>query len=252
MAHEGPLSIAPLRNVRAVGSALENAAARTAGLPGIVCLYGPSGWGKSTAAAAATAKLRGYYVSVQSVWNRKAFLEAVLKEMGIHAGPTMTAMAAQIAEQLVLSNRPLLIDEADVLADKEGGAGLLKDLYEASLGTLLLIGEERLPQKLLKWERLHGRVLEWLAVEPVCLADAEALAPIYGRGALVATDLLDLLVRKSKGSVRRVVVNLDRIGLEARRLGWKEPIDVARWGDRPIYTGEAPVGRVLPNGRAAA
>lgn len=239
----GSPSVAPLTNVGLVMSALERARGRSAGLPGILCLYGPSGYGKSTAAAYSANRTRAYYVAIKSVWTRRSFLLAVAREMGLTPRPTIPEIAEQVSEQMALSRRPLIIDEADVLAERDGGAGLIKDLYESTLGTILLIGEERLPQKLQRWERLHGRVLEWIGAQPVTLADAQALCRIYAPGITVAKDLLEELLRHSKGSVRRVAVNLDGIRNEAHKQGW-QAVDRATWGSRAIYTGE-PAARRL-------
>jgi len=186
---------------------------------------------------------RAYYVAMQSVWTRRAFLEAVAREMGLAATGTIAHIANAVAEQLVLSGRPLLIDEADVLAERDGGAGLVKDLYESTLGTILLIGEEKLPQKLTRYERLHGRVLEWVGAMPATLADARALCGIYCPGVEVADDLLGAFAAKAKGSVRRIAVNLDRVRQSAKSQGWQR-VDLALWGDRAIYSGEPPARRV--------
>jgi DNA transposition AAA+ family ATPase len=240
----GSPTVAPLTNVSLTMKALERALGRSRGLPGIVVLHGPSGWGKSTAAAYAAAQTRAYYVAMQSVWTRRAFLEAVAREMGlVHQGTTLAALAGQVSEQLVMSGRPLLIDEADVLAERDGGAGIIKDLYESTLGTLMLIGEEKLPHKLTRYERLHGRVLEWVGAQPASLADAQALVRIYAPGLVIGEDLLNHLARLAKGSVRRIAVNLDRIRAEAKSLGWHQ-VDLALWGTRAIYTGEPPARRL--------
>lgn len=239
----GTPSVAPLTNVALTVQALERAKTRARGLPGIVVLHGPSGWGKSTAAAYAASQTRAYYIQMQSLWTRRSFLEAVAREMGLAPSANLPHLAGQIAEQLVQSGRPLIIDEADVLAERDGGAGLIKDLYESTLGTILLIGEEKLPQKLVRHERLHGRVLDWVGAQPASLADARALVRIYAPGLDLADDLLNELVARAKGSVRRLAVNLDRIRGEAKTLGWCQ-VDLALWGNRAIYTGEPPTRRV--------
>jgi DNA transposition AAA+ family ATPase len=239
----GTPSVAPLTNVALTVAALDRAHRRARGLPGIVVLHGPSGWGKSTAAAYAASQTRAYYVQMQSLWTRRSFLEAVAREMGLALTANLPHLAGQIAEQLVLSGRPLIIDEADVLAEREGGAGVIKDLYESTLGTILLIGEEKLPHKLTRYERLHGRVLDWVGAQPASIADARALVRIYAPGLELADDLLQELVARAKGSVRRIAVNLDRVRVEGKNLGWRQ-VDLALWGDRVLYTGEPPTRRL--------
>lgn len=120
-----------------------------------------------------------------------------------------------------------------------GSVELVRDLYESSQAAILLIGEEMLPTKLKKYERFHGRVLSWVPAQPVTLLDAQKLVQVYSPQVVIADDLLGLLVEKSHGSVRRVAVNLENVRDTSLDLGL-DRMDLATWGDRPLYTGEAP------------
>jgi DNA transposition AAA+ family ATPase len=199
-------TIAPLTNVAATVNALRAATQRSIGLPGLVVLHGPSGWGKSTAAAYAAVQLRGYYVQCQTLWSRTDFILAVAREMGLETKGRMAIVAERISEQLTMSGRPLLIDEAHVLVERATGAGALKDIHDATGGSILLIGEEMLPQRMTRYERLHGRVLEWVSAQPCSLHDTQALARIYAPGLELAPDMAAKLAKSAKGSVRRVAV----------------------------------------------
>lgn len=243
MVPDGHPTVAPLANVAATLAAVRAAQARAHGLPGLVVLHGPSGWGKSTAAGYAAVQTRAYYVQCQTLWSRGDFISAVAREMGLPTKGTAARVAEGVSEQLTMSGRPLLIDEAHVLVDRATGAGALKDIHDATNGTILLIGEEMLPQSLTRYERLHGRVLDWVSAQPCSLADARALTRIYAPGLEIAPDLIQRLTQSAKGSVRRVAVNLSRIAAEARALGWAH-VDLATWGDRTLYTGEPPARRV--------
>ena len=229
-------TVAPLVNVGLASRALEAAMNRPGHLPGMVTFYGPSGWGKSTAAAYAANKHRAYYVECKSAWTRKALLLALCKEMGLEPRRTLYELIDQVAEQLVLSGRPLIIDELDHIAAK-GAVEIVRDLYDASGAAILLIGEERLPSKLEKWERFHNRMLDWVAALPASLEDCRHLARLYCPGVEVADDLLAEVHRKTGGNVRRICVNLERVRAEAAGLGL-DRIDRKRWGDREIYTGK--------------
>lgn len=235
-------TIAPLQNVSLCLSALQHAQQRAPHLPGLVVMYGPSGWGKSSASAYAANRHRAYYVQALNVWTKVAMLRAILTEMGIQPARTSCEMVTQAAEQLVLSRRPLIVDEADHVVDK-GHIELLRDLYEASGAAILLVGEERLPTKLKRYERVHGRVLQWVPAQAVTLGDAKHLARLYCKGVDVADDLLQVLVERAHGSVRRVSVNLDLVKREAMSAGLVR-MDRAEWGTRELYSGEAPQRRV--------
>jgi len=236
------VTTAPITNVSLCGEALMSAVERAAHLPGIAVFCGPSGYGKSTAAAYWANKQRAYFVQVKSVWTRKAFLLAILKEMGITPARTLYEMADQVSEQLVLSGRPLIIDEMDYIVDNNA-VELIRDLHESSNAAILLLGEERLPDKLKKWERFHSRVLVWMRAQPVSLDDTEHLARLYCRDVEIAPDLLAEVQRLSHGSVRRVAVNVELIREETLKAGLRA-MNRAGWGNRRLYTGEAPARRI--------
>lgn len=171
-------------------------------------------------------------------------LEAILTSMDIRKGRSMqpartiSGMCDQIAEQLALSGRPLIIDEMDHVVDRNA-VELVRDLYEASRAAILLIGEESLPGKLAQWERFHGRILDWVAAQPADLEDARALRDLYCDRVTVADDLLADVVAAAEGSVRRICVNLERIQ-ELGQVDGHDVMDRAAWGDRALFTGRAP------------
>ena len=133
--------IVPLTNVGLLSAAIARTHNRPAGLPGLVVMYGASGLGKSVGAAFAANQHRAYYVECRDTWSKKAFLHAILREMSIQPAPTMSVMVDQIAEQLSKSGRPLLIDDVQYLLEK-AVANVLTDIYNASEGTIVLIGEQ--------------------------------------------------------------------------------------------------------------
>ncbi|CDM42419.1 AAA family ATPase [Ectopseudomonas oleovorans] len=239
-----PLSngMAQIANLGLCDIALERALSRTSSLPGLVCFYGPSGYGKSMSAAWVANARRAYYVQAKSVWSKKHTLKSILGEMGIKALGTIPEMADQVAEELAASGRPLIIDEMDHLV-ASGTVELVRDIYESSQAAILLIGEEGLPTKLKKFERFHGRVLSWVPAQPVTLADAHSLVPVYSPQVGIAEDLLAHVVTIANGSVRRVAVNLEMIRDTALTMGLDQ-MDRAVWGSRELYTGEAPKRRV--------
>lgn len=203
-------TIAPLRNVAALAELVDRVVNRPGNLPGMATFHGPSGYGKSFAAIYSANKHRAYHVQVKSVWTRKKLCQSILAEMGIKPAATVADMVDQIGQELSLSRRPLLIDEADFLVAK-GMIEVARDIYESSQSTIILIGEEELPQKLKVWERVHGRMLDWVAAQPASLSDVKHLAKLYCPGIELGADLLEVVERASAGSVRRICVNLDRV-----------------------------------------
>lgn len=235
-----PAGIAPLANIAVAERAIARALGRGLHQPGLVVMHGPSGYGKSMAAAWVTARNRAYYVQASDFWTKKAMLKDVCRALGLQFKPSDTVddMAKNVAAQLEQSGRPLVIDEFDYVVEKNL-VEAIRSLYEGSKAAILIIGEESLPQKLKKWERFHGRILDWFPAEPASLGDARELARLYCPQVKVADDLLQKLVDKTRASARRISTNLETIQEEAMGMGW-ETVDLAAWGNRPIHTGEPP------------
>lgn len=239
-----PGNVAHLRNVALLDQAIQRLQNRTTGLPGLATFHGPSGYGKSFAAGVATLRHRAAFVQVKSVWTPKRLVESISLALGLTPGRTIGDCVDQIGEQLLQSGVPLIVDEADFLADKQGKIEVIRDIYESSQGAgcVVLIGEEKLPGKLQRWERVHGRVLEWVAAEPCDMADARALAGIYAHNVGVADDLMEDLIKQTHGSARRISTNLSHLAEVAVLEGW-ETINKRQWGNRGWFTGQPPTAR---------
>jgi len=232
----GTATIAALRNVQAFYEAVDRAQRRMHHLPGLVVFHGPSGWGKTFSAQYAAQVHRAYYVEVRSVWTKLAFCKAVLAEMGLEPAARVYDMVAQISEGLAHSRRPLIIDEADQVLGR-GYIEVIRDIHEASGSVVAMIGEERLPAKLKAAERVHNRVIAWVAAVPTDMDDARALAEIYAKRLTLADDLLNAIVHASRGGARRICANLEDVVEEARRRP-QDVLDLAWWGDQPFKSGD--------------
>lgn len=232
---------APLAVVSAARAALLTVQDRDHYLPGMSVLYGPSGAGKSTACAYLRNKYHAYYVECKSTWSKKALLESICKTMRIVPDRIISRMLDQICDQLIKSGRPMIIDEMDHLVERSA-VEIIRDIYEGSKAAILLVGEERLPAKLTKWERFHGRILEWTAAPMADLEDAQRLSEFYCQGVQIQADLLEAIHRGSNGSVRRITINLSRAKTEAINLGL-DTIGLKQWGKKELYTGDAPAPR---------
>lgn len=211
-------SIAQIRNISQCYEAVKRTMERNPLLPGISAFYGPSGFGKSTAANFVATKTNAFYVQVKSTYTKKAFLQALLREMSIPYPATLSEMMELATSELAKSGRPLIIDEFDHLM-KGDKVELIRDLYEGSQGTFLIIGEEMLARKLEKWERFHGRILNWVPALPADINDVTLLASIYAPKLEVDEPVLEQLLAQVRGSTRRVSTNLEMLNEKALEAG---------------------------------
>jgi len=233
--------IAPLTNVRLFAELVERVCNRPAHLPGMATFHGHSGYGKTWSAIHTANKARAKYVEVGSSWTKKKLCMAIATELGLAPRGTIGDMVEKIVEGLAVAGAPLIIDEADHLAAR-GMIELVRELHDASGAPIILIGEEWLPDKLAKFERVHNRMLDWLPAQPATVQDCELLARHYCPDVAIDAGLLTRLHRASGGRLRRICVNLERVREAARTEGW-EQADEAAWGKRDFFKGETPAVR---------
>lgn len=233
---------APLQNLNILEEQMIKAIDRQGHLPGLVTFTGPSGFGKSTAAAYVSAKYNAAYLEFRSIWTKKSFLSVFAKQLGITPHKTASEIMDQISEELIASQRPVILDEFDHVVVKDGLIELVRDIYEQSNAPVVLIGEENLPHKLKKWERFDGRILSHAQAQPANLDDARALNRHYEPRITVNDDLLGQLVTEARGSIRRIVTNLNAIALFAQSEGINS-VGKKEWGNQPLLKSVAPPTR---------
>lgn len=236
--------VAQVTNVAVCYEAIERVQNRHSSLPGIAVFYGRSGDGKSVAAGYIANRTRAYYVQATSIGTKKSFLESVLREMTIPPAKTASEMLGQIAEELAKSGRPLIIDEFDHLTSG-AKVEMVRDIYESSQGTILIIGEEMLPKKLERWERFHGRVHSWVPAQPANIHDAIQLAAIYAPKVCIDEQVLEQLVGAVRGSTRRTCTNLEMLGQRALENGMRSVAmsDIEKLMPNGFITGQSPKPR---------
>lgn len=231
-------STVPTSNIALVHATMDALRERAPGLPGIGTFYGPSGLGKSMGAAYAShpAGFNGIYVSCRSFETKKSFAEQVCKAIGVTPRGNIPALVDTIIEVLVLSGRPLIVDEVDYIIESRT-LELIRDLHDAAGAAILLIGEEQLPAKLKRHERFDNRILVWQPAAKCSGADFDLLAKHYVPGIEIDAELKKRILSETQGITRRVVVNLENVKRWCSAQGCKSaPANAAV----ELYTGAAP------------
>lgn len=236
-----PPGIAPLTNVARLQTLIQRCIDRPDGVHGMATFYGPSNDGKSFACMNARHVFGAVYVQMKSVWAKKDLCEAILKEMGIPPRGRIASMAEEIAGNLLETDRVLIVDEADMAVGKKM-VEILRDIYEMSRAPVILVGEEKLPQKLSASERIHNRMLDFTGTEPASSHDVTLLSRLYAPNIEIDPALLARLNSECHGSVGRIVRNITHIREFASMHGM-QAIRSTDWADKDVKTLEAPQPR---------
>jgi len=221
-------TIAPLSNVMRFTELVERLVSRPPQLPGFGVFSGKAGYGKSFSAIYAINTFRARYIECDFTWTQKAFCEALMVELGLLPPRTVLPRpiyraVEEIGDCLADNpSRPLIIDEADFLV-KRRMIEIVRAIYKhcaAAGASIILIGEENMPNQLRMWERVDSRVLKSVKAEPISAKDVSVLAGLICAELEFEPDALRRLERTANGSARRVVTALydlrERAGIE----GW--------------------------------
>lgn len=210
---------------------------RDPGLPGMGLMFGDTGFGKSTAAAWLNNRVHGVYVRARALSTPSSFLGSILRELDTEPARTggCAAMLDQIVERLALTGRPLMIDEADYVAEKKTLTETLRDIHDLSTVPVILIGMAGIHRTLDRRRQLSGRLAQWVEFTGLDEKDARQVADELCE-VNVADDLLHDLNAKAAGEIRRLVVGLGRIEQRAKHLG-RDNLNLQAWGKDDYFLG---------------
>jgi len=220
--------IIPVKNVsrlRDAGDALIN---RSIGMPGMGLIWGPTGYGKTTAATWFINQCNGVYIRAMRLWSPKTMLTAIARELDLDISKMNNGeMVEAIIQRLAETGRPLFLDEADYLVESRRLTDTLRDIHDLSTVPVILIGMHGIERRIRGNEQFTGRISQWVGFAGIDPADARLLANGLAE-VQIADDLLADLYQKAspKGKqatpgaeVRRLTVGLGQIERYARSRG---------------------------------
>ena len=234
-------TLAPLRNVASFLTMVKRLQGRGSGLPGMASFFGPAGWGKTNAAICSVMNQNTILVQCGASVNRAWVCDKIAEELGMRIRGSIAHKVDAIGSALALSDRPLILDEADHLIDRKH-AELAREIYERSLAPVILIGEEQMPQKLAPLERLSSRMLIWQQAEPCDVDDLRILAGRLIPGRTLSPQVAERLLDVCRGSLRRMATNLENLRHHAELHGATE-IGARELAGFEFYIGAAPTPR---------
>jgi DNA transposition AAA+ family ATPase len=240
-------TVAPLANVARLTQLVTICQNRSYGVPGMGCFHGRAGLGKTSAGIYATIKFNACHVEALPIGGVKGLLMMIVHELGLQPKSTADALFMQAAGEFARTGRPLIIDEADKCLN-EKSIEIIRAIHDRTGVPVIFMGEEQLPQKLQRWERVHSRILQSVQAEPATVEDVRQMALIYAAPCHVGADVLAAVLTVSQGSLRNVVTNLAGVKQWAAARGLTS-VTMEEWGDTRFNTGEAPIPRHLGKSR---
>ena len=216
--------VAKLTNVGLAMTAMKQIMNASSQTPRIAVMSGQPGLGKSQAAIHMAHPLGGInaaYVSLRVFETPRTLAGLLLTELDVRwkRAWAIDQMYDAICERLIQTQRPLVIDEFDHIAEK-ASVDLIRAIHDTCASPIFLIGENRLQKKLLDHhERFHDRVLTWATAIPCDTDDAALLARHYAPGLTWDDGAIDALVKNSGGVARRITTEIERVKEEAKRKG---------------------------------
>lgn len=200
---------APLRNVAAFSTLVQRVVERPMGVPGMALMYGYPGLGKTEAAIQGANMYRAIYVECGQYTTARSLLIDILRELGEPrpAGTVVDLIGQAVRHLAQNTRRPLIVDEAHHIAAKRF-VDVLRELHDKSRAPVILIGEETLPKRLQAFPHVKDRMLVETSALPCNADDFALLARVYAPGVRFDPALVDLIMRKTGGNARRIVVNL--------------------------------------------
>jgi DNA transposition AAA+ family ATPase len=232
----------PVSNIARLSEAANALINRAYGMPGMGLIEGQTGYGKTTAVAWLSIKLNGAYVRALATTTPSSLLGSICKELNIGRRPTNVDTVEVIVQRLAETGRPLFIDEADYLVNKRSLIETLRDIHDLATVPVVLIGMHGFRRKVTHLQQLTGRIAQWVEFEPAGIDDAKLLARELAE-VDVGPDLVGKLHSAANGSVRLIVVGLNRIEQYARNRSLHK-IGAADWpANADFFVGTAPTAK---------
>lgn len=239
---------APLRNTGLMMDLTERLVNRPASVPGIGIFHGFSGMGKTVSATLAANVHRAFFLQITPDYTRKFFYQKILHALG---KPGARGSIPELAEQAgavlgEMEDPVLFLDDAQYIfvrryREKEqifhNFQDVIRTLHDVGGATIVLIGEEDLPQIVERHEPIHNRVSVWQEAMFADANDVQCLAEMLCPEIRISDDLLAEILNKSGRLLPRIISNLYQAADVAREQG-ADVIDLHIWGERAFFTGK--------------
>ena len=225
--------VAAIKNLQRLLDAFEAVEKRDPGADGMILLHGSTGVGKTTALTYLLNQTDAIYVEASPAWTLGSLYRAIVAEIGVEPKGRSADLERYIVDEMLTKSRPLFIDELDHLLLPGATTALrmleaLRSLHDKSHMPVVMVGMDKIEQKIKLREQLARRVFQWVRFTDLDRDDARTVADTLC-DIPISDDWLDALFAATKGRISYLAHNVKTARRRAKASRW-EVIDLAHWG----------------------
>ncbi len=223
----------PTGNYQRFTTGIKAVEGRGAGEAGMMLVHGLPGYGKSHIVSHWATEVNAVFLRANVDWTPKYFLIELAKALGLDQSGHAQTLFARLLEKIVELQHPIVIDEAEfTLPNHAAVLEKIRDFSDRAEVTVVLIGMERIQQKIARFKQIHSRiaqVVEFTKATPTDVSHACAsLAEVE-----ITPAMVEEIHRISAGRMREVLNIIAVIERVAKVNGLKS-VDVPDMKDVPL------------------
>lgn len=234
--------------VRAI-NAVKDLHDRGAGEEGMGLLYGRPGEGKTTTVSYIMNTWNAVFLRARVSWTITSMLSTLMEEIGRESSYRRAPMMNDAIEELVVSQRMLIIDEADYLLRQKDMLDAVRDIYDMTGVPILMVMMERAPRKIQSDRRLSRfkrRITRWVEFDGLTKSDTRKVCATLPHlndpeqtPITIGDDLAMKIHKEADANIGHVVIALSRIERFARTNDI-DTVTLADYGDRALFASRGP------------
>lgn len=168
--------VAPLKNTVILSEALTALKERPHSMPGMGVVFGPPGYGKTTAVDYLSTRDGGHLLIASATWSVATLVGQLADAVGARAGRSAADTLTRSIEELQRAPAPIFIDEVDRIIEQRRLIELIREIYDRSECPVVLVGMDGLRAEVARYPQLDGRIGRFVEFQPADLDDAAMLA----------------------------------------------------------------------------
>lgn len=212
-------------NFEAFTSAVREVERRGAKEAGMLLVTGLPGLGKTQIVTGWAAQAGAVFLRANVDWTPRYFLVELAKSLKVESTGPAQAIFKAVLHHMEERKPPLVIDEAEfTLHNNAAALEKLRDLSDRAETTVVLIGMERILERIGKYKQISGRIARVVEFKPATREDVHLACEKLSEVAL-SPALRDEVHRISCGRMRDVLNIIASIELIAKNNGLSE-VDV--------------------------